>query len=540
MKTALSANRLILLTALFITAFGNLAFFSRVLQVYPFEGGRIPALLSIPVIFGGATVLMLAPFCFRRTVKPILAALLLLSALAAYFMDNYGAIISADMLRNVAHTNTAEAAELLTFKLLGYVVLLGILPAVLLLKTPLAWRGWKMELLSRMKLFVTVLVVVSGTVMAFGDFYASFFRQHKALRAYANPGYYLYSAIKYGGGFFGRPADAPLTVVGQDVRIPRSDIERELVILVVGETARADRFSLNGYARETTPQLKQRGVVSFTNFWACGTSTAVSVPCMFLLDGKPRSSETDIKTRENLLDVLRRSGVNVLWLDNNSDSKGVAARAEYRNFKSSAQNPVCDSECRDEGMLPAIQPFIDSHPQGDILIVLHQMGNHGPAYYRRYPPAFEKFTPVCRDSDLSRCTREEIGNAYDNAILYTDDFLAKTIDVLKRNDERFETILFYVSDHGESLGENGLYLHGLPTALAPDAQLHIPALMWFGENFHDADVSALRKKTAQRFTHANVFHTVIGMLEAETTVYQPALDMLDGTRDGKRGASEAR
>ena len=244
----------------------------------------------------------------------------------------------------------------------------------------------------------------------------------------------------------------------------------------------------------------------------------------------PKADSPTITSHENLLDVLQRSNVNVLWLDNNSGSKGVASRASFQDFSSPKVNPVCDTECRDEGMLSVLQTYIDSHPKGDILIVLHQMGNHGPAYFRRYPPEFEIFKPVCKQNDLSRCSREEIGNAYDNAILYTDHFLARAIELLERNDSRFETALFYVSDHGESLGENGLYLHGLPKAIAPAAQLHVPAVMWFGSNFRDVTLPALRAKSKMRFTHTNVFHTLLGMFEIETSVYRPGMDILDGAK----------
>jgi lipid A ethanolaminephosphotransferase len=238
-------------------------------------------------------------------------------------------------------------------------------------------------------------------------------------------------------------------------------------------------------------------------------------------------------SEENLLDVLQRAGVNVLWLDNNSDSKGIALRVPYRSYKTPDTNTVCDSECRDEGMLVPLQDYIDSHPTGDILIVLHQMGNHGPAYYKRYPPEFEKFRPVCRSKDLSRCSREEIGNAYDNALLYTDHFLGKAIDLLKRNDKQFETALFYLSDHGESLGEGGVYLHGLPRAIAPDNQLHVPAILWFGSGFDEIDLPALKRKRHQRFTHDHLFHTLLGFFEVRTSFYKPELDILaEHRKDG--------
>lgn len=529
----MTINRLILAVTVFLCIFGNGTFVANVLKVYPPDSGNVLALLSLVIVFGGVTILLLGAVCFRHTAKPVLIVVLLLSSLAACFMDGYGVIISDDMLRNVAHTNTSEALELFNLKLLLYLTLLGILPAVAVGRVRLRWRGWRSESIARLKLLAATLVLMVGTALLFGSFYASFFRQHKELRQYANPTYYIYSTIKFAGGLLETRSNAPMTVVGADAKIPASDVSRELVIMVVGETARADRFSLNGYARDTNPQLSKKNVISLTNFRACGTSTAVSVPCMFLFNGDAKEPAA-IRIEENLLDVLQHSGAHVLWLDNNSDSKGVADRVEFQDFRSPKVNPVCDIECRDVGMLAGLQSYIDAHPKGDILIVLHQMGNHGPAYFRRYPPGFEKFRPACKNSDLSQCSREEIGNAYDNAILYTDHFLAKAIEVLEKNDARFETALFYVSDHGESLGENGLYLHGMPKAIAPDAQLHVPAVLWFGANFRGVTLSALRMKSQMRFTHNNVFHTLLGFFEIESSTYRPDMDILNEAKPRQR------
>jgi lipid A ethanolaminephosphotransferase len=522
-------NGLILLVTAFLAVFSNGALVSSVLKAYPPTGSNLLALFSLLVFFGGVTVTLFSVLCLGKATKPVLITVLLLSSLAAYFMDGYGVIISDDMLRNVAHTNTQEALELFSVKLLVYVVLLGIVPAVAVARTPLQVQGLRAEFVSRLKLSGIAVAFTVGTVLLFGNFYASFFREHKELRQRANPVYFLYSAIRFGAQVLKPVSSMMMAEVGTDAAIPVTDISRELVIMVVGETARADRFSLNGYARETNPQLAKRNVTSFTNFRACGTSTAVSVPCMFLLDGESKEPSA-IASQENLLDVLQHGGVNVLWLDNNSDSKGVASRTEFRDFRSPKVNPVCDAECRDEGMLSVIQEYINAHPKGDILIVLHQMGNHGPAYYKRYPPAFEKFKPVCKSSDLSRCSREEIGNAYDNAILYTDHFLAKTIDLLRQNDEKFETALFYVSDHGESLGENGIYLHGLPKTIAPDSQLHVPAVMWFGSKFHAVNQPDLPGRTALRFSHDNVFHTLLGFFEIGSATYRLDMDMLNSAK----------
>jgi lipid A ethanolaminephosphotransferase len=531
--TGFTTNTLILAVTAFLLVFSNGSLVSRVLEIYPLSAGHAPAVLSLALTIGGVTVLVIGLLCFKRSTKPVLITLLLLSSLAAYFMDSYGVIISDDMLRNVAHTNTAEALDLFNLKLLVYLGLMGIAPALAVSRVPVQWRGWRQETASRLKLLGITLALVIGTVLLFGSFYASFLREHKELRQRANPVYFMSSAIKFAQQSFASTSAGPMVVVGADALIPPTDQTRELVILVVGETARADHFSLNGYERDTNPRLRQMNVFSFSNFQACGTSTAVSVPCMFMLDGETKNT-LEINKQENLLDVMQRSGVNVLWRDNNSDSKGVASRVQYEDFRSSKLNTVCDSECRDEGMLIGLQEYIDLHPRGDILIVLHQMGNHGPAYHKRYPPAFEKFTPTCKESDLSQCGREEIVNAYDNAILYTDHFLAKSIELLKKNDSKFETALFYVSDHGESLGENGMYLHGMPKSISPAAQLHVPAVMWFGSNFHAVTPSALREKTKTLFSHDNVFHTILGFFEIESETYRPVKDILQEAKPVKK------
>lgn len=536
-KREISGNVLLLLTCLLLVAGGNFRFVTQILHAFPPSGSTLPALFSLAFAFLAFNVVLFGGFAFGRMTKPVLIAALLMASISAYFMDSFGTVIGEDMLRNAAQTNAGEALDLVTFRLLAYFVLLGILPSVLVWRAPLAWRGWRRELAGRAKLMGLCLLAIGLMVMAFGGFYASFIRAHKPLRSYANPAYPLLASLKFAGKANQAVAGMKPAAVAPDAHISRDDRHRELIFLVIGETARADRFSINGYARDTTPRLREAGAISLPDFRSCGTSTAISVPCMFSPRGMARFDPKKAAEEENLLDVLQRAGVNVLWLDNNSDSKGIALRVPYRDYRSPDINTVCDPECRDEGMLVPLQDYIDSHPAGDIVIVLHQMGNHGPAYYKRYPPAFEKFRPACKSKDLGSCSREAIGNAYDNAILYTDHFLGKAIDLLKRNDAKFETALFYLSDHGESLGEGGLYLHGLPRPLAPDSQLHVPAILWFGSSFDGLDLEALMRKRRQRFTHDNLFHTVLGLLEIKTDFYKPELDILDGCRNAQKDHS---
>ncbi len=523
--SGLHSNHIILAIAVFWVAVANFSFLSSLLQVYPLTLANAGFLTSVLLGFASLIVLVLALTCYRYTIKPIVISLLIASAFAAYFMDSYHVLLDEQMIRNVFATDTREAAELVSPTMVFYVTLLGLLPAWFVYRTPIHFRPFRRELYSRLKLISLALSVMVGFFFLFSPSYTSFFREHKEIRAYFNPGNYVYASIRLAGRWF--EADTSIVhPLGEDAITPASDTHRELIIMVVGETARADRFSLNGYSKETNPLLRQENVISLSNVASCGTLTAISVPCMFSIYRTDEYNPTRIATSENALDVLKHAGVNILWRDNNSSSKGVADRVPYEDYRNAEVNPVCDIECRDVGMLNGLQDYINAHQSGDILIVLHQMGNHGPAYYKRYPENFERFKPACHTNELSACTSQEIDNAYDNAILYTDYFLAQTIALLKRNDNEFETAMMYVSDHGESLGEYGLYLHGMPNFVAPDSQRHVPVILWLGESFDDAapeDIQAIRH---QRFTHDNIFHTLLGLMEIKSDVYDERMDIL--------------
>ena len=521
--------------AAYFTAFDNGAFFRHLLEFYPLGGGNAAFLASMVVGLTACHVLLFSLLCAGRALKPVLTLLLIISAAASYFMDRYNVVFDASMIANIVNTNPAEAGDLLSWGLAGRLFVLGVLPAAVVHAVGVRSLPLRKALIGRgARVFGSALVIVA-LILMFSRFYASFFREHKHLRYYTNPIFYLYSIGKYVKKTYFRHA-VVVQPVGTDARIPPSDKDRELLVVVVGEAARADRFSLNGYGRPTNPLLAREKVYSFTDMHSCGTSTAYSVPCMFSSLPREKFSVRRGEERENLLDVLEHAGVWVLWRDNNSDSKGVVRGEEYQEFKKPAVNPVCDPECRDVGMLDGLQDYVDAHPKGDIVIVLHQMGNHGPAYYKRYPREFARFLPDCRTNELSRCTDDELNNAYDNAILYTDYFLSRVIDFLKGNDAAFETAMIYMSDHGESLGEHGVYLHGLPYAVAPEEQTHVAALMWLGSTFK-VDRDGLRERVRNPFSHDNLFHTVLGIVEVKTKVYDPALDILAGLRpeDGKPG-----
>ena len=517
---------LILATALFFVCCDNFTFFIKVTTVYPLAWENIGFLISLGVVLFCVITVVLLLVTNRYTLKPFVILLLLISSFTNYFMQTYNVIIDETMIQNTLETNMNESLDLLTSKLFVYVFLLGVIPSFIVFKLPVRYGTFRQELASTLKGVVLSLLMIVIMLFSFSKFYTSFFRENKPLRFYTNPTFYLYSAGKYVHDTFYK-RDNTLQPLGRDAKLVKSTPEtRKLTIVVVGEAARANRFSLNGYERQTNPLLEKEDIINLSNISSCGTSTAISVPCMFSHLERKNYSDKVAKNSENVLDILKHTGVSVLWRDNNSDSKGVALRVTYEDFRTDKTNTLCDEECRDEGMLVGLQSYVDAQ-KGDVMIVLHQMGNHGPAYYKRYPKAYERFTPTCQTNQVEQCTTEEIGNAYDNAILYTDYFLSKTIAFLKENDERFETALIYMADHGESLGEKGLYLHGIPYFMAPREQTHVGAFVWLGEKSKQKiNLEQFKEKASLDYSHDNLFHTILGLMEIETSLYDKTKNII--------------
>ncbi|MFV2059605.1 MAG: phosphoethanolamine transferase [Gammaproteobacteria bacterium] len=523
----LSSSKLIIFVSVFLYVLGNFTFVSEVLKIFPVSLKNILFLLSLSVVFICFNIILLSLVSTKYTIKPALILIVLISSLSAYFMDTYKIVIDVAMIDNILNSDVRESLELFSITQLLYFLFLGVLPSILIYKINIQHCSLKKSIISRVSLLGASIVTIIIMFLLFGNYYASFIREHKPLRYYSNPSYYIYSTGRYISNFFDN-SNMPFKHIGQDAKKDDSDGDRELIIFVVGETARADHFSLNGYSRKTNPYLEKENVISFQNIFSCGTSTAYSVPCLFSIYDQSNFEENKAKRTENVLDILYHSGSNVIWLDNNSNSKGVADRIPHESYKTDDKNSICDVECRDIGMLTNLQAYIDAHQKEDIFIVLHQMGNHGPAYYKRYPPAFEKFKPVCKTNELELCSNEAIRNAYDNALLYTDYFLSQVIALLKNNEQTFEAALFYISDHGESLGENGLYLHGLPYMLAPESQTHVPLIMWFSNSYDkdEVNIDTLRLKVRNNYSHDNIFHTILGLMEVETDVYDESMDII--------------
>jgi len=529
------------LAAAFFVAVLNLAFwrqlFATVAPRNPYELLFVAALVVVAFC---CLVLFFGAFAVPGIFKPAMSLFLLASAAVAYFTNEYGVAIDGDMVRNVFLTNAAEAADLITLKLVWYVVILGGLPTLLLWTCTITYRTFWQEVWFRAKATTVLLAAIVLLAFPFAQGITSVFREHRILLHVFMPLNYLTALADYVRPHLRSPAIAsvPLAQPAHKGGSWSARNGRSLTILVIGETARAANFSLNGYDRETNPLLsKVPDLINYPSAFSCGTATAQSLPCMF--SGRGRSGQTGPRSiqREGLLQILQRAGFSVLWRENQGGCAGVCKGVPIEQLERAGTRALFElGESRDENLVKGLQDKIDAM-QGDSVIVLHMMGSHGPAYYKRYPADFERFQPACKESQFSRCQRSEIINGYDNTIVYTDYVLAQVIALLRVNDRRgLPSTMLYLSDHGESLGENNMYLHGLPYAIAPDVQKHVPMLLWVSPQMQaefQIDTACLERRRHEPLSHANFFHSVLGLLDVETKDYTRELDIFAGCRRGR-------
>lgn len=515
-------TQLILISSLFFVIFDNYVFFEKSYQAFE----NVWFLIGLGVLLYVVISTLLLLVSNKYIIKPLLIMLFVLSSAAAYYMKTYGTIIDKNMIVNIFQTDKNEVKDLLNPTLFAYILFLGVLPSFLVYKTEIITRGLKEEIKSRIKLLIINILAVPILYVLFSKSWVSFFRTHKPLRMYTNPTFYIYSFAAYVKDKY---FTAPIKYrhIGMDAKLGTYK-KPKLVVFVLGEAARYDHFSLNGYKRDTNPVLeKTKDLINFPDVHSCGTETAVSVPCMFSIYDRSDFSIKKARYTDNVIDILNRSGVNVLWRDNDSGSKHVADRIKnYEDFNNANIKPYCNNgNCVDDVLLYKLQDWVNNVKNGKpIFIVLHTKGSHGPAYYKRYPKSFEKFKPVCKSNQLQKCKKEEVVNAYDNTILYTDDFLGKVIKFLKANEKKYQVAMYYMSDHGESLGEGGIYLHGLPYFIAPDVQKHPASVAWFAKNF-DVNISCVKKISSKPYTQDNLFSTLLGLFDVKTKVYDPAKDI---------------
>ena len=527
------------LVAAYFVAVLNTAFWRRLFgAVQPDTPYEWLFLGIVAIVLWLLTSLMFGALAIDYLFKPIAIVTILVSAAAQYFMAEYGTVIDAGMIINVLQTDRAEAGDLTTHRFMLHLTALGLIPSLLLGITRLKRRPILQELRYKLISGCATAVICAGLAYPFMMNLTSVFREHSILKHEVLPFNIIDSLHR--AWTMHRRREVPKSIMTFGIDAKRGPTwglrgSKSVTVLVVGETARAQSFSLNGYHRDTNPQLQSiNEVVSFTDVASCGTATAQSLPCMFSGVGQAYSRTTIATEQEGLLDVLKRAGLSVWWRDNQSGCKGVCARVPTESVMTPEPRKFYELAISyDDKLLAGLQDWID-RLDGHGVIVLHMMGSHGPSYYKRYPPAHERFAPACWEAQFSRCNRDEIVNAYDNSILYSDHVLSELIKILAGNDRGgTPTAMIYVSDHGESLGENGFYLHGMPYALAPIEQKRVPWVWWLSPKFQaisGVTTDCLRRGAKESRSHDNLFHSVLGLLDVQTIVYDRNLDVTAGCR----------
>ena len=490
--------------------------------------------IALSLVIALATAALLSLLAWRGTLKPAITLFLVSAALGSYFMVAYGVVIDQTMMVNTMQTNVSETRDLLNWRLLATVLVLAGLPLYFLWRQNVKRKTAARQVLANALTLLGACALLALVVMLFFQSIASVMRNHPQVRYLINPLNSFYALGSVAAQPFQRNESVVLPL-GEDAKLGASYAAQSkppLLLLVLGETARSGNFAINGYQRPTTPELALENIASQRNAWSCGTSTAASLPCMFShfgradYDGRPANYE-------GLLDVLQRAGLAVLWIDNQSGCKGACDRIPNVDTSQLKVPELCDGgECLDEVMLQGLDQRIaalsaERRAKG-VVLVMHQMGGHGPAYYKRSPPAFKKFLPECTSNSLQSCERDGLINAYDNSIVYTDHLLASAIGWLKGQEARSAPAMLYLADHGESLGENNLYLHGMPYSVAPDVQKRVPWITWLSPEFEQRSkitTNCLKQRLDAPISHDNYFHSVLGLMNVQTTVYKPELDI---------------
>lgn len=528
-RPSVTVSTLLLLWSLSIVLFYNVPFWQKSLAfLNPTSTLQWLAVVAFGTALVAAQILVFIGLCGPRTIKPVLTVMTLMAASTHYFSLQMGTYFDADMVTNLLETDFHESRQLLTWRLLGHLILWGLIPVIIIWRYRLQRESHLWQRRGATALLSLALLIVS-LLVSFQSF-SPLMRNHKELRYLITPGNVIAALPKALTGQAEKltVTRAPIAPDAQQRAVGKGS-KPLLLVVVVGETQRAANWQLNGYQRATTPNLADRDdLISFADVSSCGTSTAVSLPCMFSRQTHDGYQARRARSEQTLLDIAAAAGIGVEWIDNQSGCKGVCSEVETDRIAKQRFAELCaDGECFDQVLVEDLKDELaEASHQGNQLLVLHMMGSHGPAYYRRYPVEHSLFTPDCREDELSHCSQQQIINAYDNTIAYTDFVLDQILDLLSQH-ERHDSALIYLSDHGESLGEMGLYLHGLPYFIAPDQQTKVPMFWWLSPSFAaslELDRECLKEAAQYPTSHDALIHSVLNLLNIETKLYNPELD----------------
>ncbi len=508
MRFSISWLKFAWINAFFVT----IASFEFFLFAYPkFSQYNFLLTCGMVAMFFSLANIIITLFFMRYFSKFFSILFIIISIFSVYFMQSYGIVINADMIRNVMHTDAREVRELIGVKFI-ILAIICIALCIFIARISIVYPPFKKHTIIKIANIMGSLLLFIAIFAPLTRVYVPFFLNYNQIRMYDVPFYQIYSFVRY---LQKDVLPKPEFQVIADDAIRHNQDKKKILVFVVGETARAANYSLGGYIiNDTNFYTKQTDMIYFRNFFSCGTATVISLPCMFSESNRDNFSISQYK--ENVLDILQKTGVDVSWFGNNYGyCQGVCARI--------AQTKDIAADY-DIALLDELRTKLHNLKKQNI-ILLHLQGSHGPTYYKRYTNEFRRFTPTCDTNDLSTCDNQSIINTYDNTLLYTDYILYEIIKILQQYDD-YEISLLYMSDHGESLGENGIYLHSMPYALAPQTQIHIPAMFWSN---NQAYMKLALKHKDYKLSHDNVFSTLLGFFNIHTRVYNPKMDIFNET-----------
>ncbi|WP_165313589.1 phosphoethanolamine transferase [Vibrio ziniensis] len=532
-KLSISSPWFVLITACYFGFILNYAVSTKIIGLAENTSSGLFA-YTAPLLLSSVFVIIFSLFTIPYLTRLIFSVLIITSALASYATLNYGVIFDYSMIENIFETNTSEASSYLSLKAVVYFLAFGVAPTVLLWLVKFEKKHTlKVRIMQRIALLFGALVVIAVIYITSYKDYASVGRNNSYLNKLIVPSHVYYTAKYLDKTYFSTPLE--YRQIGLDSqKIVSANGKPELTVLVLGETARSMNLGINGYEKNTTPYTKKYDMISFTDVSSCGTATAHSLPCMFSNMPREGYRKAVANAQDNVLDIIQRAGVSVLWKDNDGGDKAVAKNLAKKVMNPAEHPKSCTSDsCYDEVLLQDLDAEVSTQSGKDQLYVLHFIGSHGPTYWKRYPEHHELFTPSCNRADIENCSDEEIRNVYDNTIAYTDFLISQLIEKLKVYGEDYNVALMYISDHGESLGENGLYLHGTPYALAPKEQTTVPWLLWLDDRFaqsYGINKACVADKSHQALSHDNLFHTLLDFVNVSTAAKDKSMSILDTCR----------
>lgn len=496
-----------LILSIYTTAVFHIPAFKAITDNVESDSNGIAIIISFAILMLAADYLLYYTLLYAGRIagKAIIAFTLIANAISLYFINTYEVLITDMMMGNVFNTRYSEASEFISVSAMAYTLLLGIMPCIFLFAKRTGYSTFRQFLINTGASLLTIIAIL--LVNMHNTLWID--RNSHEIGSLLLPWSYTVNSVRY---YNKEKRRNRKEIILPDVQ--KATASRDLCVLIIGESARKENFSLYGYRRNTNPLLAKDSVMTFE---ASSAATYTTAAVKAILDHKSTG-----KLYEILPNYLYRAGVDVIWRSCNWGEPPLHIEKVYNKKVLTGMFPHCDARY-DAILLEGLEEDIISCEKTKQLIVLHCSTSHGPTYNKKYPEEFEIFTPVCESVEISTADHEELVNAYDNTILYTDYLIHSVIDILKGFPDR-RCCMIFVSDHGESLGENNLFMHGMPMGIAPKEQFEIPFIVWLSDK-------GTTTKELDRIGQYHVFHSVMNYFGMESPVYNENFNIFTRSTD---------